>query len=454
LDEESAMRVTTVSLRNKRRRGRHGLAALLLGAVLAVGAGCDDGGAVPGGSDGPVTDGGPDGGAPDGGAPDGTAPTYSLTVTGGFGSGEYAAGTTVHVWADLDPLRQYLDAWTGDASLLEGPREWHTTLVMPAADVSLTATVETLEVTLAENTFLGSTALPKTTISHLPAGVRGLILFNHGTGGSSNFIEKPEARYLALLAIARGFGVLGTEAEEVVAGDLDGNLKIRWDASLLDSNVDLANLDRLIADLRAMGAIYAATPLFVLGMSNGGAFSVSLGAVGGAPSAATFPNLRFAAAISFCAEGRVDAANLTTTPTAWYMCQNDDNPEVNNGLAIQRYEWVLGRGIDAEYAEHPASPLYDQRFTRVAGVDAATSLALANDLRAAGFLDAASFFTTPGENIVAAIQATPADFPAFGGLTAAQGLEARAQIKVMEAEHSMYSDYASRALDFIELHMP
>ena len=45
------------------------------------------------------------GGSTDAGGQDGSTPqAFALTVTGGFGSGAYAAGATVHVFADLDPV--------------------------------------------------------------------------------------------------------------------------------------------------------------------------------------------------------------------------------------------------------------------------------------------------------------------------------------------------------------
>lgn len=377
-----------------------------------------------------------------------------LTVGNGYGSGIYPSGSTVHVFAAVQPQNQLVTSWTGDAGLLDDPLEWHSTLVMPAADASVTATIVARPVSLAVSTYTGTTARPKTVRSLIPAGARGLVLFLHGTSGDDTFITKEESFYVALRALESGYGVLGTEAEEAVAGDLNGDGKLRWDASLASSNVDLGNLDSLIASLRASGAIGPTTPLLVLGMSNGGSMAVSLGAVGAAPSAATFPNLRFAAAISFCAEARSTAVALTTTPTAWLLCANDDNDEVDNATAAANSAALAARGVPTMLGLHPASPLYDQRFVRVPGVTLATSLALAADARAAGFVGADGFFVTPTDDLIAAVTANPSLMPSLVGLPGGVQLDVIDQVRAMQAEHQMYSDWAYRAVAFFDAHAP
>ena len=67
------------------------------------------------------------------------AQTYTLTVNNGYGSGTYTAGDTVNIWAKEFPTNTVYDKWTGDVTPLEMPSEWHTTLVMPASNVNVTA---------------------------------------------------------------------------------------------------------------------------------------------------------------------------------------------------------------------------------------------------------------------------------------------------------------------------
>lgn len=376
-----------------------------------------------------------------------------LDVGNGYGSGFYAVGSLVHVWAAVRPADQLVTGWTGDADLLAEPGEWHTTLVMPARDATLGATVADRPVVLQTSTFTGVTARSKTVRAFIPPGARGLVLMLHGTGGSADFITGTEAFQVALRALEDGYGVLGTEAEEAVGGDLNGDGKRRWDPSFTASNTDFGNLNALVTSLRSAGQIGPTTPLFVLGMSNGGAMALSLGAVGASSVAANFPALRFAAAISFCASGRAAAAAVTTTPTAFLMCQNDDNPEVSNADAIANSAAIAGRGVPSVYAEHPASPLYDERFMRT-GFSPEISRALADDFRAAGFVREDGFFGTSSNDITAAVLANPSLLPTLAGLPPTSQGGVAQQVGVMQAEHNMYSDWASRAVAFFEAYTP
>lgn len=377
-----------------------------------------------------------------------------LTVGNGYASDVYAAGSTVHVFAAVRPLDQLVTGWTGDTSLLDDPDEWHSTLVMPAADASIAATIVDRPATLVTTTFTGSTARAKTVHAKIPPGARGLVLMLHGTNGGAGFIQTEEAFSVALRLLEAGYGVLGTEAEEAVAGDLNGDGKKRWDAGLVTTNVDFANLDALIASLRGAGTIGPTTPLYVLGMSNGGSMSLSLGAIAASPVATTFPNLRFAAAISFCADGRATAAAITTTPTAWLMCGNDDNPEVDNAAAAANSAGLATRGVPTDFGLHPAAPLYDGRFARAAGVSLAASQALLAELRAAGFVAADGFATLPTDDIVAAVTANPALLPTLVALPGAARADVVDQLRASQAEHQMFSDWASRAVAFLDANEP
>ena len=169
---------------------------------------------------------------------------------------------------------------------------------MPDRDVRLVAVSEPQPLTLLVETFLGSTSRPKTVRYHFPADMRGVVLFSHGTGGSNTFIEGTEPFALAVALVRAGYGVMGTEAEEAVAGDLNGDGKERWFASAAvfrADNVDLRNLEMLFASFETRGLVPAGLPKFALGMSAGGSFSHFLGTVGASAAAGDFPRLRFAA---------------------------------------------------------------------------------------------------------------------------------------------------------------
>jgi hypothetical protein len=388
------------------------------------------------------------GAAPSGARPQDAA-TFEVSVVDGYGSGSYAPGTVVHVWADASTSDEVVRPWTGDDELLVAPAEWHTTFVMPARDVALRANVDPVDVTLTVEQYRGSTNRLKTVRYHFPPSMRGVVLMSHGTGGSSRYVEGEEAFPLALALIDAGYGVISTEAEEVVAGDLNGDGKIRWRSGYADTNVDLANLEWLLADLGRRGKIPEGTPRFALGMSAGGSFSHLLGTVSATSAAPAFPHLQFNAVISYCADATGPRSSvLSTTPSAWYLCGADDNGEVSNVEARANERQLRGRSIPTDLFEHTPSPLYPERFTRIPGISAATSRAMVAELEAAGHLDGDGFIVTDGDEIAAEVAAEPATFPTIVAQGAPRTI--RSQIKVVRAEHSMYADATARTIGFFD----
>lgn len=377
-------------------------------------------------------------------SPTPTPTSVALTVVNGFGPTTAAPASQVELWSAILPQSQVLMNWTG-GTFTTDDEEWHATLTVPSTAATLTANIQTLDITFTTRTYAAPTSAVKTARFWVPPNPRGLILILHGSGGSSNFIEATETRSFALKAISKGFAVLAPEAEEVAAGDLDGNGKIQWNIALTTSNTDFRALDTLLGSLVSNNVIPAGLPYYVAGMSNGGSMAVSLGAVAAA-SGASFPNLRFKAVISYCAQAGTGAPNISTTPTAFFLCGNDDNVDVSNSTAQSNSQTLITRGIPSVAALHPATPLYDQRFIRVAGVTVTQSRAIATELRNAGYLNANGFFNTPTPTISNTVIATPASFPTISALTATQQRDIADQIRAMQAEHQFYSDWTSRSL--------
>ena len=65
---------------------------------------------------------------------------FSLTVTGGTGSGAYKAGDIVNIAAGIAPADQIFDVWTGETAFVANINNANTTLKMPDADIAVTAT--------------------------------------------------------------------------------------------------------------------------------------------------------------------------------------------------------------------------------------------------------------------------------------------------------------------------
>jgi len=379
--------------------------------------------------------------------------SFTVTVTGGSGSGTYRAGSTVHVWSSVSTTAGVALPWGGDSALLAEPAEWHTSFVMPSRDVSLVANSSAQSIPLTVETFAGATSVPKTVRYHFPAAMRGVVVFSHGTGGNSGFIEGAESFPIALALVARSYGVVSTEAEESAAGDLNRDGKERWNTRAVTANADLGNLEAMFDSFEARGLIPAGTPKFALGMSAGGSFSHFLGTVGATAVASSYPHLRFDAVVSYCADATASrSATTSTTPSAWFMCSAEDNPEVSNAEARANEATLRGRGIRTDYVEHPPSPLFDERFTRIEGITPSISAAMAAELRSAGFVDAAGFITVDGDQISATVVANPAAFPTISAQPKIAAV--RSQLKTMRAEHSMYADFTQRNIDFFERSNP
>jgi len=68
------------------------------------------------------------------------SPEYLLTVNNGSGHGGYVEGLIVDIAADAPPAGQVFDAWTGDTATVANIYDPTTTVTMPSAAVTVTAT--------------------------------------------------------------------------------------------------------------------------------------------------------------------------------------------------------------------------------------------------------------------------------------------------------------------------
>jgi len=381
------------------------------------------------------------------------AAKFNVEVQGGYGSGRYAPGEIVHVWSAVSTTAGVAQPWTGDSTLLKNPNEWTSSFVMPAREVILTANASREELRLSVESYKGSTTVDKTVRYYFPPVMKGLVIMSHGTGGNSSYIENTETFPIAIALAQRGFGVLSTEAEEAVAGDLNADGKRRWQTAFTPNNIDLENLSILISGLEQRGLLKADTPKFALGMSNGGAFSHFLGAVGASSVSSTFPKLRFNAVVGYCADAtQIFKNNTSSTPSAWYMCGNEDNPEVSLSEARTSERKLAAAGTPTEYLENSATPLYSERFTRIAGISAQTSTSIADELRAAGYVDQNGFLGRDADGIaVEIVQPKNASrFPTILSLPEGDQNRVKNQLKVLRAEHAQYADQTFRNISFFE----
>lgn len=70
----------------------------------------------------------------------GSVITYTLTVNGGSGDGAYKEGASATIKADAAPTGKIFDKWTGEVDAVVDINSATTTLLMPALDITVTAT--------------------------------------------------------------------------------------------------------------------------------------------------------------------------------------------------------------------------------------------------------------------------------------------------------------------------
>ncbi len=121
--------------------------------------------------------------------------------------------------------------------------------------------------------------------------------------------------------------------------------------------------------------------------------------------------------------------NVTTTPSAWLLCANDDNDEVDNAEALANSATLASHGVPTVADLHAPSPLYDERGRGRALHDADGRHRRGRYRRPLAAADA--------DRLAPAVRADVVD-----------------QIRVMQAEHQMYADWAAREIAFLDAHDP
>lgn len=371
-------------------------------------------------------------------SPDLVEGPYTLVVEDGYGSGTYMAGEEVHVFAGNDPWSSVVTGWEGAQGA-----EWHFVFTMPARDATLRPQTQPalmeLQTTEVPNAQGGTTRV----LWAAPPEPRGLIYFFHGTGGSANVLGRYGMNGVARAAWARGYVVAAPDAHERTLEDPGADGNIRWDAvPNLATNRDLQNLEAITPRLLRRTQQATDAPVYAVGMSNGGAFAITAGQA-----------LGLRAVASYCSAGREAAFSATTTPTQWLMCGQDSNAQV----AGRRGEWRAGttslttRDVPTDYDEHPPSPMFPGRFARLPGVDAETSAAAVEEMRAQGVLDEDGFLLRSPAEFAQEVQGSIESWPSLRAvILASSAAEVSSVLRHAWADHMMYDDWAARTLDFFE----
>lgn len=371
------------------------------------------------------------------------AQPFDLSVNNGYGSGTYQVGDTVHVWSIAYDSTQVFGQWDGDSQFLIGPKEWHTTLIMPNQDVTVTAVINNMPTYVISHEQIMGVSNLKNVNYFFPNTPKGIIYFFHGTGGSAaNFVYSDENRSFINAAIADEFAIVATESEETTLNqdvNLDGT--IRWMTNPIDTitNPDYLNIKTLHAEFVNRSWISSNTPRFSVGMSAGSNFSAAVSNI-----------FNFDAGVGYCSKANNTGIDTRLSPWAFRLAKYDDNPSYNAPLghyeAFQNDSTLEVRGICHDMLIHNRQPIYPERFARVPGISVANSQAIFNELLANNQIDV-NHYALNSNVIKSNVQATPSAYPVIVNLLS-QGLNGISQIAASNAEHNFYSDYNYETLSF------
>lgn len=366
------------------------------------------------------------------------AANFTLTVNNGSGSGVYAAGSEVHIWANpssitnpaatttepSDPASpdRVFDRWGGATGPLADAIAAHTRLVMPASNLTVTAQYRD-----------GRRWMAPRIIAEIPPGHHGVIFMFHGRGGSAEatFSQTERRRFIAD-ALVRGFGVVALDSFDRVE-------RIWQDATTATANSDMRRMAQARNQLIADGRMSASDPLHLVGISNGGEFASLLAAQAGALG------LPVSTLALVCSPGADSASDVLTIPTIYLLAANDSS--IDNDRAQLRHANMVNRGVTAALFVNPASAVYPRRFWRIEGLSAADSEGIQAALKTAGLLNtsnmlqAAAFGDANHNGAEDWFDVLPPAYMFLAG-------EIEGQLEVCFAEHEFYSDLDSRLLDF------
>jgi len=371
------------------------------------------------------------------------AQSFDLTVNNGYGSGTFLVGDTVHIWSVAYDSTKVFGQWDGDTQFLEGQKEWHTTLIMPNQNLTVTAVINNMPTySITHEQIMGINNL-KNVYYYFPNSPKGIIYLFHGTGGTAaNFVYSEENRSFINVAIADGYAIVATESEETTLNqDLNLDGTIRWMTNPIDTvtNPDYLNIKTLHTEFIDRNWISSNTPRFSVGMSAGSNFSAAVSNI-----------FNFEAGAGYCSKANNTGFDTRLSPWAFRLAKYDDNPSYDAPLghyfAFQNDSTLEARGICHDMLIHNRQPIYPERFARVPGISILNSQAIFNELLTNNQIDG-DHFALNSEVIKANVQGNPSTYPTIVSLLS-QGLNGLSQIAASNAEHSFYSDYNYETLSF------
>lgn len=264
---------------------------------------------------------------------------------------------------------------------------------------------------------------------------RGLVVALHGSNGSATAVAQNKVEWQSFFAAAaaRGYSLLVPESEQ-------RDPPRHWDNAANAQNPDTARLASLLDDARKTGALPAGSPVFLIGISQGGGVAPIFGAV---LASRGYP-VRAVAVHSAGGSAVFQNAAYTLPTTFVAMAQDTLVPPSET---ISAAASLQARGIDAEVFVKPAERLCETRFTRVPGLDPAMSREIFSGLVDAGSVAADGTVLAGGSDRdqTSSLRGVPAAYASFTR-------RIDEQLQVVAARHAFCGDRNQATLAFFDAH--
>ncbi|MCP5431966.1 MAG: dienelactone hydrolase family protein [Alphaproteobacteria bacterium] len=265
----------------------------------------------------------------------------------------------------------------------------------------------------------------------------GLVFLFHGSGGSADFARRDETQAVLSTLVGAGYAVVSTSSTQ------RSNPK-RWRLDTLDpgANEDLGRIGRLYASLLSEGRAGAATPVFAMGMSNGGGFTVLFG------RAAQEMGLPIRAIADY--EGPivrpvVEAIEAGKAMVPIFLVLAENDPLVNPKTQLAIAQALVERGLTLEIHIARERPVAVADFAAIPEVSEAQAREIFDTLVKRGVIDKDGkrrMELAAGREGLAAVDAATKGLP--------KDTDVRDALLLAFASHKMRPDYAEAQLAFFE----
>ncbi len=182
-------------------------------------------------------------------------------------------------------------------------------------------------------------------LAYFPEGeARGLVFAFHGRGGSQRYVINPGTILISETLAKAGYAIVSPQS---TLRGRDGEMGAGWDTLQSDvkKNPDLQRMYALYDDLVERDLVSVETPVFTMGMSNGGGMSVFFGI------AAAHRGIPVAAIANYMGSLPASGQDFINDggpipPMFTVIAENDGLVSGDNQLAA--LEFVEGRGVKVE----------------------------------------------------------------------------------------------------------